>query len=82
MLFPEVEEIKKKYNENGDRRLCYLIVMLLMDDCYKDIFENSLDDVSNLDERSFLEEHYYFCVQIFPNAKSVFDKSKFIEEDE
>ena len=80
-LFQEKEVYDKQLKESRQfRRYAYIIIMLLFDDTYCYHFENDVNAALASTEENFYLEHYDYIASIFPKAKNVLNKSKFLDE--
>lgn len=83
-LFKEFESYKVQMNQSKSlRRLCYIMAMLLSDGAYHDLFWDEFmdeNDVKRFTEENFFIEHYDRLVSIFPKARYMFNKKKFLDE--
>lgn len=87
-LFSERDVYETRVEESKeDRRRCYIVVMLCMDetvyhftDNVESIYVLDFDGIFGCSENNFFEEHFDNLLKIFPNAKNVLDRNKFLEE--
>lgn len=83
-LFREFESYESELKQSiALRRLCYIITMLLYDGAYHDLFKQDIFDekrAKDFSEENFFLEHYDRLVGIFPRARSMFKKGKFLDE--
>lgn len=83
-LFREFESYEVQVNQPKSlRRLCYIMTMLLSDGAYFDFFEDDIFDekrAEDFSEENFFIEHYDRLVGIFPRARAMFKKGKFLDE--
>ena len=83
-LFREFESYEVQVNQSKSlRRLCYIITMLLFDGAYFDFFEDDIfgeKRAEDFSEENFFIQHYDKLVRIFPMARYMFNKKKFLDE--
>lgn len=83
-LFKEFESYKVQVNQSKSlRRLCYIMTMLLSDGAYHDLFWDEFmdeNDVRRFSEENFFIEHYDRLIGIFPRARYMFNKKRFLDE--
>jgi hypothetical protein len=87
-LFVERDDYEKQLVESqGFRRLCYIVVMLCMDEAMEHVFGDWNHERQQYDlningmllssEKNFHEEHLDNLLGIFPHAEDCLDRSKF-----
>jgi hypothetical protein len=83
-LFKEFESYESELKQSiALRRLCYIMTMLLSDGVYHDLFWNEFmneNDARRFSEENFYIEHYDRLIGIFPRARYMFNKKKFLDE--
>lgn len=83
-LFKEFESYEFELKQSiALRRLCYIMTMLLSDGAYHNLFWDEFmneNDASRFSEKNFFLEHYDRLVGIFPRARYMFNKKKFLDE--
>lgn len=83
-LFKEFDSYEKQVEQSESfRKLCYVMVMLLSDGVYHDLFWDEFmneNDAKRFSEENFYLEHYDWLISIFPRARSMFKKGKFLDE--
>ncbi|MBP7284243.1 MAG: hypothetical protein KBA66_21840 [Leptospiraceae bacterium] len=79
-LFAEKEDYDKLLKESRKfRRNAYIIIMLLWDDTYAMHFDDNVSAALSSTEGNFYLEHYDFVTGLFPKAKDVLVKAKFLD---
>ena len=83
--FKQQELIETDYHKESasmkeDKRMLYILIMLLYDDAFFNFFEGDIDSISVCSEENFLLEHFDFLKSIFTRAVDYFDESKFLDE--
>lgn len=67
-------------NSENDRKKCYYISMLCIDGSFDDYYSDDHSVSERLSEKNFFTEHYEWLIQLFPRAKNLLDKNKFMED--
>lgn len=76
ILIQQKENLAKT---NTLRYLCYISTMLGFDEVVEGCFENNwLTAINQCKEENFMFWHYEDLILIFPNAKNVLNKNKFL----
>jgi hypothetical protein len=90
-LFVEREMYESQLIESrGLRKMCYIVVMLCMDDTPLNLlgdwnqktqeYDLNIDSILLLSEKNFFRADLDNLLGIFPHAEGVLDRSKFLEE--
>lgn len=84
VLFSEVEKYESDVKLTQSlRRLCYVMTMLLSDRVYHDLFwDVYIDEIGQVKftEDQFPLDHYNHLISIFPRARDIFNKKRFLDE--